>query len=198
MKTQEEPKTFEEQVMKRLEGLVVYLANLNNNDDNVMMSAEDIISELNEEIIKGLKYYAKENKTVDDVVNLLKRMCYNRIGELRYRYYLTYRRHEKTSISLEVNLTFDISTDEGNPEKLFDSSVRVSRTLEMLNTKEARLIFKKIIVEKQFASADTDSVYNHMCVEDIARITGLTPREASIGIREIKSVYAEVVNNDNN
>jgi hypothetical protein len=197
MKTQDASVTYEEQIMKRLEGLVVYLANLNNNDDNVMMSAEDIISELNEEILKGLKHYANANKSVDDMVNLLKRMCYNRIGELKYRYYLTYRKHEKTSISLEVSVSFDISTDEGNPEKLFDSSVRVSKTLELLTTEQARLIFKKIILEKQFTSADSDQVHNYLCVEDIAKITGMTTHDASIGIREIKSMYAEVVSNDN-
>ncbi|MFA5035643.1 MAG: hypothetical protein WC479_00500 [Candidatus Izemoplasmatales bacterium] len=185
-------------VMKGLEGLVVYLANLYRNDDNVMMSTDDIIAELHEEILKGLGYYAGNNYPLKDMINIIKRMCYNRISELRYRYYVTYRRHEKTSVSLEVKIALDVATDEGNPEKLFDSSQRVVKVFESLESEAAKLIFKKIIIEKDFQSSNKEvTVYNRMRIEDIASIVGITLQDAAAGIREIKTIYAEVMSDDN-
>jgi hypothetical protein len=183
--------------VSRLENLVKYLAVLNVNDKNIMMSVDDIVSELNEEILKGLKYYENKHYADDDMVNILKRMCYNRISELRYRYYVTCRRKEVTSISLDMEIEFEVSTDEGNPEQLFESSVRVSETSNMLNTEAAKKIFETIIMNKQFATTNNKKVYNQFRVEDIAVATGLSLQDAAVGIREIKEIYAKVVANDN-
>lgn len=183
--------------LERLEKLVKYLAVLNVNDKNIMMSVDDIVSELNEEILKGLKYYESKDYADDDMVNILKRMCYNRISELRYRYYVTCRRKEVTSISLDMEIEFEVSTEDGNPEQLFESSMRVSDTVSNLKTDAAKKIFETIIVNKQFSTTDTKKVYNHLRVEDIAIATGLSLSDAAAGIREIKEIYAKVVKDDN-
>lgn len=183
--------------ISRLEKLVIYLARLNVSDKNIMMSMDDIISELNEEIIKGLKYYASKNYSDDDMVNILKRMCYNRISELRYRYYVTCRKNEVNSVSVDLEVEFEVETEEGNPEELLYSSLRVSETYDLLKTEQAKLIFNTVIIHKNFSSDTTKKIYNHLRVEDIAVATGLTLREAAIGVREIKDAYAKVVINDN-
>lgn len=185
-----------------LEKLVRYLANLNVNNENIMMSYDDIVSELNEEIIKGLRYYSKRNLPDDDILNLLRRMCYNRIGELKYRYYVTGRKSEVNSLSLDLEIEVEIYTDEGDPEELFDSSSRVNNTYSVLRSEAAKRIFETIILGKEFSSGvpdpDNKRIYNHMSVVDIAAIAGLTTREAGAGIREIKNAYSKVVRDDKN
>lgn len=196
-KVSEENLTESEIIFKRLEGLVIYLAKLNENPDHAMLTADDIISELHEEIQKGINFYTGKYK-VDDMVGIIKRMCYNRISELKYRYYITYRKQEKNILSIEMEMTLELDTptDEGNPEYLSDSSARVNGTLDKLESPEAKLIFQKIINDKDFHIASTDSVHNHMTVEDIAAAVGLDIRSAAIGIREIKKAYAEVCEDD--
>jgi hypothetical protein len=193
----EENLTESEIIFKRLEGLVVYLAGLNENPDHAMLSKDDIISELHEEIQKGINYYTGKYK-VDDMVGLIKRMCYNRISELKYRYYITYRKQEKNILSIEMEVTLELEppTDEGNPEYLSDSSTRVRNTLEMLESNEAKLIFQKIINDKDFHIASAGGVHNHMTVEDIAAAVGLNVPAAAVGIREIKRAYAAVCEDD--
>jgi hypothetical protein len=193
----EENLTESEIIFKRLEGLVIYLAKLNENPDHAMLSVDDIISELHEEIQKGINFYTGKYK-VDDMVGLIKRMCYNRISELKYRYYITYRKQEKSILSIEMEVTLELETptDEGNPVYLSDSSTRVRNTLEMLESNEARLIFKKIIHDKDFHIASTEDVHNHMTVEDIAAAVGLDIKTTSNGIREIKRAYATVCEDD--
>ena len=187
------------EAIKMLEGLVKYLARLYDNDKNIMMSAEDIESELMEEIVKGMKYYQGKGMPDEDLKNYLKRMCYNRISELRYRYYVTFRKTEVSRISLDVEAGIEITTPEDDPAAIYDSSLRVSDTYNTLSSDAAKLIFEIIIMKKSFgASTQTDSkVYNHMRVEDIAAATGLCIKDAAVGIREIREVYAKVVQHDN-
>ena len=128
------------------------------------------------------------------------------IGELKYRYYVTGRKSEVNSLSidLEVEVEFELPSDEGNPEELFDSSSRVSATYGMLRSEASKRIFETIIFGAGFAAAviplteteDSKRIYNHMNVEDIAKIAGLSMREAAAGIREIKDIYAKVVEDD--
>lgn len=185
--------TESEEVFKRLEGLVVYLAKMFENPDHVMLSMDDIISELHEEITKGINYYSGKYD-VDNMVGIIKRMCYNRISELKYRYYITYRKHDNTAVSIEMEfgMEYEPKTDEGNPECLLDSSLRVNDTKLKLQSDEAKLIFDTIIDKKNFGSVGTENVHNHMTIEDIAMFTGLSIREAANGVREIKRAYVTV------
>ena len=146
--------------LSRLERLVRYLANLNVNDENIMMSVDDIISELNEEILKGLQYYKDKNYSDDDMVNILKRMCYNRISELRYRYYVTCRKNEKNSVSVDMEIEFEVETEDGNPEELFASSMRVAETYNVLKSEYAKEIFRKVILDKDFSGMTSEKIRN--------------------------------------
>lgn len=78
-----------EQVISTLDGLIHWLAYTNADDNTGLMDADELVSELYEEIAKGIKHYSHLPEA--ELLRVLKRMMDHRISELKYKYYMTHR-----------------------------------------------------------------------------------------------------------
>jgi len=87
------------EVLERISGFVYWLAQ-RNVSDAPLMDAEEIAGELFCEIAKGMRYY--EDKPMDELLALLRRMCDNRMSELKYKYYRTHRIAMVYALSIDV------------------------------------------------------------------------------------------------
>ena len=84
------------------------------NDDNIMLSYEDVVGELMLEVAKGLNVY--KDKPLNELLAILRRMCDARVSELKLKYYMTHRVMFKVTLSLDVeDLGEWIPSDGGNP-----------------------------------------------------------------------------------
>jgi hypothetical protein len=86
-------------VVSSLTRLAMKHAYDNENPSNPMMFADEILCELFEEMAKGLKHY--KDLPYSQKLAVIRRMMDNRISELRYKYYLTYRGESKHDVSIE-------------------------------------------------------------------------------------------------
>ena len=94
---------FEQEVYVELEKFVHFLASKNANPNNVMMEYDEIVSELMLEMVKGLRAYKDLPK--GQLKAVIRRMMDNRVSELRYRFYVTHRVAENTSISIDLEVS---------------------------------------------------------------------------------------------
>lgn len=95
------PYATDEGIVDLLRRFVYYLANeASRGHTTPLMSPDEIIGELMYEIAKGIKVY--RDKPLDELLLLLKRMCDNRVSELRYRYYVTHRKAATASYTISV------------------------------------------------------------------------------------------------
>lgn len=77
--------------------------------DVPLMDYDEIRAELNLEIVKGIQHY--DGKPMNELLALLRRMCDNRISELKYRYTIT---HRKAAI---IALPISVVDIDGGPEE---------------------------------------------------------------------------------
>lgn len=92
--------TFDE-VMTELEDFVHWLshqAERQFGEYSDMMNSDDIAGELFLELWKGFIHY--QDKPAGELIALLKTMCDNRIGELKYRYFKTHRKVEASMVKI--------------------------------------------------------------------------------------------------
>lgn len=87
-------------VMEKLDNLVHYLAGRYNSVYQVLMEEDEIVGELYYELVKGMDHYSHLNK--EKLLIVLKTMLNNRIGELKYKYFVTHRKAGAYAISIDV------------------------------------------------------------------------------------------------
>jgi hypothetical protein len=181
---------------------VYWLANKNVNDENPMMTLEDIVGELMLEVAKGLKAYP--DKPHDELLAILRRMCDFRIAELRYKYYVTSRRHSKITISIDIDETIEwIPASDYNPEQLALSKERVELTRSKLSADAQRVFDTLISGDERFSwltwLACTRAVaagksHSRPVIRPriVAEALDMNERGVKSAMAEIKNVYAEI------
>ena len=195
----------EEEVIANLVKLVYWLANENKNPDNVMMSFDEIVGELFVEIVKGLDRY--KDLPQNELEAVIRRMMDNRISELKYRYYITHRKHEN---SLTVALTdaeddpdeFLLSDQQYNPASMSTSLERVRQTRGSLSNTAQRvfdiLIFgdERLNQQLRVSTMRARSVYKDFKViirpHHVADALMISEKEVLSAYDEIRSAYAKV------
>jgi hypothetical protein len=189
-----------EQVYEDLERFAHWLAHNNEDVDNIMMSHDEIFSELMVELVKGVQKY--ESLPDGQIRAVVRRMMDNRISELRYRFYKTHRVAAKLTISIDVHISAKISS--GSPEALKDSFERVTATRDLLSNKSQQ-VFDAVIYGNDMlstlvwlsgvrASAVGIGGTVKMRPWHVADAINLSEREVRLAYREIKHAYREVIN----
>lgn len=136
----------DEDTLQNLVKFVYWLAGKNANPDNVLMNFDEIVGELFLEIVKGLNKYGDLPQTNKEAV--IRKMMDNRIAELKYRFYVTHRKFEK-SLTVAISDVEDdpdeyIVTNQPNPAHLSASRERVRQTREQLSP-VAKQVFDMLI-----------------------------------------------------
>lgn len=94
----------------KLEDFMHWLAWRNVDEDKALMNHDDIFGELQIEFVKSLNVYG--DLPMEEFVKVTKRMFDNRISELKYKYYETYRgipEHVESLSDLFMTETFVVS-----------------------------------------------------------------------------------------
>jgi hypothetical protein len=195
----------EEEVIANLVKLVYWLANENKNPDNVMMSFDEIVGELFVEVVKGLDRY--KDLPQNELEAVIRRMMDNRISELKYRYYITHRKHEN---SLTVALAdaeddpdeFLLSDQQYNPASISTSLERVRQTRGSLSNTAQKvfdvLIFgdERLNQQLRVSTMRARFVYKDFKViirpHHVADALLISEKEVLSAYDEIRSAYAKV------
>lgn len=140
-------KFSEVEIIAQMEGFVKHLAGRVASDTgDVLFTFDELVGELNEELVKGIRYYEKKGLAFDSdgteqLKALLRRMMDNRIAELRHKYYGTHRVHAKFNISIEMELDIyeDGSLEETIPDESSPSPEDILLSLDRVNRTRAKL-----------------------------------------------------------
>lgn len=189
-----------------------FLASQSQDDRQVLMEYDELVGELLFEVSKGLKYYG--DKSPDDLKNAVMSMMRNRLGELKYRYFLTHRRVEKLHISIDIQVDSadddgaelgEIITDEQpTPESWVLSRERVEATRSLLSAK-AQQVFDAIVQGDQKlsllvwlsmmrAKAMHKTSTAKMRAIHVADALGMSEPDVHRAYKEIRKAYLEVCN----
>lgn len=206
----------EEEVLERISKFVSWLAGRSVRDVP-LMDYDEMRSELYFEVVKGMRYYA--NKPMNELLALLRRMCDNRVSELKYKYTITHRKAAITALSISV---VDIDPDEesrrggrssighrwvmDNAVELdaeINSATRVSETRCRL-TPISRKIFDAVIyghpnmaTQLMLAGTRAGHVYKsggsvRVKPRHVAEALAMDENVVKLSFKEIRQVYAEV------
>jgi len=146
----------------RISKFVYYLAGRNCSNQVPLMDFDEVVGELLEEIAKGLKRYS--DKPMEELLAILRKMCDNRIAELKYKYCVTHRKEAIVAFPITV---IDLGSSEeekyGGKESPgyswvmrnatsvadeYDSMVRVTETRWRLSP-AARDVFDAVVYGDQ-------------------------------------------------
>jgi hypothetical protein len=203
-------------MLEQLDKFVWHLAWRYDNPENVMMSADEIASELKEELVKGIKAYG--DRPANELLAILKRMLDNRIAELTHRFYGTYRKEDKRLLRLDAAVSpndegYDRDLAEGvmvlrdncdDPQDICESRERVQRTFDGLSP-IAKQVLSAVLyenddldttmklamlrAESRFSSPHIDIKPRH-----VASALGLPEKVVKNAFEEISKAYMEVIN----
>ena len=203
-------------MVEQLNKFVWHLAWRYDNPENVMMSADEIASELNEELVKGIKAYG--DRPANELLAILRRMLDNRIAELTHRFYGTYRKEDKRLLRLDATVNpndegYDRDLAEGvqvlhddcdDPQDICESRDRVQRTFAKLSP-IAKQVLNAILfdtdaldmtmklamlrAESRFSSPHLDVKPRH-----VAQALQLPEKTVKMAFVEISDMYKEVIN----
>lgn len=193
---------------KRLHGFVCYLAYHNQNPNNVMMAYDEIVSDLTEEMLKGLAYYS--HLPPGQLEAAVKKVISNRLGELKYRHYKTHRQAQNSNLSLDAVVGDDItigesvSDDTSRPEAILDSRDRVINTRDRLSA-TAKEVFDAVIfgderleLEIRIGTMRSNSIFKEPKIYlkswQIADALDLADQDVKDAFKEIRKAYVEVLN----
>lgn len=181
------------------------------------MNSQDLHSELQLELIKGINAYPCLPE--EQLMAVLKRMLDNRVAELIHRFYGTHRKVEKFTISM--TMSYDAPDDcfekeyaggmeitdncTPTPEELYASKERVERTKARLQPMARRVLdymlnsdcdrldmvlrLSMLRAESKFSSPHTNIKPRH-----VAEAMLIPERTVKQAFREISSAYMEVIN----
>jgi len=126
--------TIEDEMM----GFAQYLA-ARNAGEVVLMEQDELVGEMCEEIVKGLRYYADKDLTDDQLKAVLRKMMDNRIAELRYRHYVTHRAALIGAASLCDDDAEFITSDDITPDQAYASMEYVDGVRAALSDTAAKV-----------------------------------------------------------
>jgi|WetSurMetagenome_2_1015567.scaffolds.fasta_scaffold114399_2 hypothetical protein len=194
--------TFTEETV--MEDMKLYVCNISHSkcSETIGMEFDDLVSELNIEIIKGVRYYATKKLNFGQIKSILRRMIDNRVNELLTRHYYTYRKAYENSMSIDLNVEIRVTgtiagmsiSELGNPIREVESKDRVEMTRSRLS-EQAKLLFDAIVyndtflITLQMLNLDKKFRYNK-----VAAALGIPEREVKSAFVEIRNAYAEVLN----
>jgi hypothetical protein len=194
----------EEEVIAKLVKFIYWLAGHNANPDNVMMSFDEIVGELFVEIVKGLDKYG--DLPEEELEAVLRKMMDNRISELKYKFYVTHRKFERSlTIAIsdaENNPDEYIGSDHTNPASVSASKERVRRTRDQLSP-TAKEVFDMLIfgddrlnMQLNVSNMRAKSVYKDFKVKvrpfHIANALRISEAEVVDAYDEIREAYKTV------
>lgn len=207
-------------MMSKLSKFVWFLVWNNCNEDHACMNSDDLASELNLELVKGINAYPCLPE--EQLMAVLKRMLDNRVAELIHRFYGTHRKAEKVTISFEVELSCpdgsfeqeyvsDMTTGEyypsgvtPTPEELYASKERVERTKQKLQPMARRVLDyvlndsnDRLDMVLRLSMIRAQSKFSSPHVEikprHVAEAMCLPERTIKQAFKEISSAYMEVI-----
>jgi hypothetical protein len=205
-----------DEVYEALEKFVHYLAHTKANGA-ALMDHDEISGELFEELVKGYARYG--HLPEGELLAVIRRMMDNRIAELTYKYYLTHRGLAVNALSLSFgsdgrrsdswmqNVVWTSDNNACNVTELLGSSERVIDTLGSLSY-NARKVFLAVLygcpgLEKQIKLAGLRASFVYkgngtvkVKPWHVAEALVMDEEVVKKAFKEIKSVYAEVVNGD--
>lgn len=90
----------DEKVVEAIWKFVHWLASRSAMPTVPLMDYDELVGELLEEVAKGLKAY--QGKPMNELLAILRKMCDNRLYELRHKYLHTHRREAANAFGLEI------------------------------------------------------------------------------------------------
>lgn len=192
----------EEKVYDELIKFVHWLAKQNEDLQNPMMWADEIVGELLIELAKGLDHYAELPE--DELLKVLRKMMDNRISELKYKYYITHRKGHVGSVSTQDSAVAEtVESDGASPEEVVLSRERVKAVREKLSPIardvldvvlqwDDRLaqVMELSIIRAKFVYKKTSKV--KVRPHNVADALFMDDKQVKHAFREIKAVYREV------
>ena len=209
----------DEVVLERISKFVHWLAKRCADDATPLMDVEEVVGELFYEVSKGMRYY--EDRPLNELLALLRKMCDNRVAELKYRYYKTHRVAARFSVSLDVlddsergdNTVYkhpgyrthvQVEDDTANTVALVGSALRVQETRRRLSP-IGQQVFDVVIMGTDgrvaaqilLAGMRASSVFQRGSVRIKPRhvseaIPELSEKDVKIAFAEIRAAYREV------
>lgn len=199
-----------EEVYKAMEGFIKHLAHRFCNDD-IMFEYDELCGDLNEELVKGMRYYAGKISDIEQLKAVLRRCLDNRIAELRHRHYGTHRVKARLNISIDIDFDVDVidipyietlCVDDANPEILVESYERVEKTRNLLSDVSRRVFDACIFGNNRLAIIAWLSALRRSAVKPhaiaylrpwmIVESLGISEPEVKKAFTEISNAYQEV------
>lgn len=179
---------------------------INNQDlNNPLMSSDEILGEVLFEMAKGLEVYS--HLPDDKLQAVIATMMKNRVGELKYKYYHTHRRHASLNISIDVEIAETMADGGADPQGVYASKQRVQRVLECLS-EDARVVLEALFswddrlanivlmsaarANQIYKSGGTVKVRPH----HLADALYMSERQVKCAFREIRQAYREVLDDE--
>lgn len=200
-----------DEVLDSISKFVYWLAHRVADGETPLMDFDEIVGELNLEIVKGMGRYA--DKPMNELLALLRKMCDNRIAELRYKYYKTHR------VAARFTLSIDFVTDTDGAECYYqppvDDAVRISAVagsaFRVAETRRrlssiAATVFDNVILDDNSRVADQIALAGMRAANAYksggtvrikprhvaAALPGLSENAVKLAFAEIRNVYKEV------
>lgn len=199
-----------EEVLEGISKFVTWLAGKSARDVP-LMDFDEMVGELNFEVAKGIQYY--NGKPMNELLALLRRMCDNRVSELKYKYTVTHRKAAIVALPISV---VDVDSDNGDgvgykwaidnavkPDDEIDSAYRVSETRRRLSP-ISRKVFDAVIyghsnMATQVKLSGTRAGYVYKTggtikvrPHHVAEALAMDEVIVKSSFKEIRLVYAEV------
>ena len=199
----------DQQVYDELYKFVTWLAWGSQDPDNVMLEYDELVSELLEELSKGLKAYGY--LPVGQLKAVIRKMMDNRIFELRYRYTKTHRVLGRMSVSLDISYgeedsdaLYELVSSDDSPEVVSESWDRILDTRNSLSERATKvfdaIVFgnDRLIMSLSVSSARAKTVYKNPKIRikshHLADALCMSERQVRSAMREISKVYQGVCN----
>lgn len=174
-----------------MEKFVYYLAH-KNSSDVIGMEFDDVVSELNEELIKGLAYYSPKNLPMEQMRALMRRMLDNRISELKYKYFVTYRKNYLNATSIETDILSTKLRARNDPVSIIESNDRVFSVRSKLSG-DAVTVFDYVILGDGLVDMKFTDCTKKLHYAQLAIVLGMSDRIVKMALVEIKETYSEVL-----
>lgn len=190
-------------VYASIEKLLYHIAHGLENSEVFLLDFDEIVGELSLEVVKICQRYA--DKPVNELVALVKVAISNRVGELRYKHYVTSRKHARVDISIDLDETWDMIPSTGdNPEGLYASKQRVIETRARLSLPAQKVFDALIYGDERFSwltwmacvrAGEQGKQYAKPVIRPyiVADALDMKERDVKQAMKEIQTVYMEVL-----
>lgn len=162
-----------------------WLAHCLNKDHklHILLSDDDLAGDLFEELVKGWRHYGDKLPT-DQLLRVIRKMLDNRIGELIYKYHVTYRRHDAKAISYDVLMEALDGQIWENPRELAEHwrDKRVAIAMFRQSAEQSRFTTSNSYMENLDDSARrTDQFLNSLTLEEYRIVEAILTNDKRVG-----------------